>query len=122
MFGTVIDMTERQQTEREREELLKREQAARGAAEAANRIKDEFLAVLSHELRTPLNPIVGWVRLLRTRKFNEAKIAQALETIERNALLQTQLIEDLLDVSRILRGKLVLKPSLIQIGGRFVRR
>lgn len=117
LFGTVIDMTERQQTEREREELLKREQAARSAAEAANRIKDEFLAVLSHELRTPLNPIVGWVRLLRTRKFNEAKIAQALETIERNALLQTQLIEDLLDVSRILRGKLVLKPSLIQIGG-----
>lgn len=115
LFGTVIDITERKQTEQERDELLKREQAARSAAEAANRIKDEFLAVLSHELRTPLNPIVGWVRLLRSRKFDEQKVAQALETIERNALLQTQLIEDLLDVSRILQGKLALKPCLLNL-------
>lgn len=74
----------------------------------ANHIKDEFLAVLSHELRSPLNPILGWAKLLRTRQFDAATTQQALETIERNAHLQTQLIEDLLDVSRILRGKMLL--------------
>jgi PAS domain S-box-containing protein len=90
----------------EREQLLVHEQAAREEAEAANRIKDEFLAVLSHELRSPLNPILGWIGLLRNGRLNAAKTAYALETIERNARLQTQLIEDLLDISRILRGKL----------------
>ncbi|MBD1870653.1 PAS domain S-box protein [Cyanobacteria bacterium FACHB-471] len=90
----------------EREQLLAHEQAAREEAEAANRIKDEFLAVLSHELRSPLNPILGWIGLLRNGRLNAAKTAYALETIERNARLQTQLIEDLLDISRILRGKL----------------
>ncbi|HEY9660249.1 MAG TPA: PAS domain S-box protein [Allocoleopsis sp.] len=74
----------------------------------ANHIKDEFLAVLSHELRSPLNPILGWAKLLRTRQFDTATTQQALETIERNAHLQTQLIDDLLDVSRILRGKMLL--------------
>ncbi|MBW4468444.1 MAG: response regulator [Pegethrix bostrychoides GSE-TBD4-15B] len=74
----------------------------------ANQIKDEFLAVLSHELRTPLNPILGWSRLLRSRQHDEATIERALEIIERNARIQTQLIEDLLDVSRILQGKLSL--------------
>ncbi|MBD0302889.1 MAG: PAS domain S-box protein, partial [Tolypothrix sp. T3-bin4] len=88
--------------------LYEAEQLARTQAESANRIKDEFLAVLSHELRTPLNPILGWSKLLRTRKFDETKTAEALATIERNAKLQAQLIEDLLDVSRILRGKLTL--------------
>jgi PAS domain S-box-containing protein len=77
----------------------------------ANRVKDEFLAVLSHELRTPLNSILGWSKLLRTRKYDEATVNRALETIQRNAQLQTQLIEDLLDVSRILQGKLSLKVS-----------
>lgn len=96
------------QRERELAENLARAEAAREEAEAANRIKDEFLAVLSHELRTPLNPILGWSKLLRTGRLDEAKTAYALETIERNAKLQTQLIEDLLDVSRILRGKLNL--------------
>jgi PAS domain S-box-containing protein len=81
----------------------------------ANRIKDEFLAVLSHELRSPLNPILGWSKLLQVRKFDEAKTAQALATIERNAKLQSELIEDLLDVSRILQGKLSLNPTPINL-------
>ncbi len=81
----------------------------------ANRIKDEFLAVLSHELRTPLNPILGWTRLLRTRRFNAEATDRALETIERNALLQTQLIEDLLDISRILQGKLSLRVCPVNL-------
>ena len=88
-----------------RAQLYEAEKTARAQAETANRIKDEFLAVLSHELRTPLNPILGWAKLLRTRKFDEATRIRALETIERNAKLQTQLIGDLLDVSRILQGK-----------------
>jgi PAS domain S-box-containing protein len=93
--------------------LYEAEQLARTQAESANRIKDEFLAVLSHELRTPLNPILGWSKLLRTRKFDETKTAEALATIERNAKLQAQLIEDLLDVSRILRGKLTLNVDKV---------
>jgi PAS domain S-box-containing protein len=113
--GVAIDVTARRRAEEEREELLIREQTAREAAENANRIKDEFLAVLSHELRTPLNPILGWVNLLRTRKLDEEKKAIALETIERNAKLQTQLIGDLLDVSRILRGKFTLNISPVDL-------
>ena len=99
---------ERQQTEEDRTQLLAREQQARAQAETANRMKDQFLAVLSHELRTPLNPILGWAKLLRSRSFDPAKTEKALETIERNALLQTQLIDDLLDISRIVQGKLSL--------------
>ncbi|WP_413174482.1 ATP-binding protein [Anabaena azotica] len=76
----------------------------------ANRMKDEFLGVLSHELRSPLNAIVGWSHLLRTRKFREDQVAQGLETIERNAKMQNQLIDDLLDISRIIRGKLKFNP------------
>ncbi|MEH2396696.1 AAA family ATPase [Nostoc sp.] len=91
-----------------RAHLYEAERTARNAAESANRIKDEFLAVLSHELRTPLNPILGWTKLMRTRKLDQLTNDRALETIERNAKLQTQLIEDLLDVSRILQGKLNL--------------
>ncbi|MBD1806011.1 response regulator [Microcoleus sp. FACHB-SPT15] len=95
--------------------LYEAEQSARTQAETANRLKDEFLAVLSHELRTPLNPILGWSKLLRTRKCDEATTTKALETIERNAKLQTQLIEDLLDVSRILRGKLTLNIASVDL-------
>lgn len=81
----------------------------------ANRIKDEFLAVLSHELRSPLNPILGWARILQTGRQDEAKTRYALETIERNAKLQAQLIEDLLDVSRILQGKLSLNTVAVSL-------
>jgi hypothetical protein len=77
----------------------------------ANRMKDEFLAVLSHELRSPLNAILGWSHLLRTRQFSPDKIGQGLETIERNAKKQNQLIDDLLDISRIIRGKLKFNPQ-----------
>ncbi|MFN6487106.1 MULTISPECIES: PAS domain S-box protein [unclassified Nostoc] len=104
----VLDITNRKLAEKECDRLLSRERTARKQAEIANKIKDEFLAVLSHELRTPLNPVLGWSKMLRTRKFDEKTTNHALETIERNAKLQTQLIEDLLDVSRILQGKLNL--------------
>ena len=114
-IGSVIDISERKAAEAERDRLLQREQAARAEAERANRIKDEFLAVLSHELRSPLNPILGWAKLLQGRKLDEQATQRALETIERNAKLQTQLIEDLLDVSRILRGKMVLNVSPVNL-------
>jgi len=115
LVGTHTDITDLKQAQQEREELLAREQAAREQAENANRIKDEFLAVLSHELRSPLNPILGWSRLLQTGKLNATKTQQALETIERNARLQSELIEDLLDVSRILQGKLSLAVSPVNL-------
>ncbi|MFN6566433.1 ATP-binding protein [Dendronalium sp. ChiSLP03b] len=107
-IGSVIDITERKQAEAERDRLLELEQVARTNAEKANRIKDEFLAVLSHELRSPLNPILGWAKLLQTREFDSDILKKAIAIIERNAKLQAQLIEDLLDVSRILQGKLNL--------------
>jgi PAS domain S-box-containing protein len=81
----------------------------------ANQIKDEFLAVLSHELRSPLNPILGWAQLLRTGRLNAARQHEALLTIERNAKLQSQLIEDLLDISRIMQGKLSLKVAPVDL-------
>ena len=109
------EIAERKRTEAEREQLLAREQEARAEAEAANRIKDEFLAVLSHELRTPLSPILGWTRILRSSKLDAAATDRALETIERNAQLQTQLIEELLDVSRILQGKMILDARPVDL-------
>ncbi|MGI0484107.1 PAS domain S-box protein [Pantanalinema rosaneae CENA516] len=114
-FGTLLDITDRKQAEVERELLLQREQLAREEAEQANRIKDEFLAVLSHELRSPLNPILGWSKLLQSGKLDQARTAQALATIERNAKLQSELIEDLLDVSRILSGKLSLNVAPVNL-------
>ncbi|MEH2046135.1 PAS domain S-box protein [Nostoc sp.] len=111
----ITDITDRKQAEQEREELLKREQAARADAETANCMKDEFLATLSHELRTPLNAILGWTQLLRTRKFDQATTGRALETIERNTKSLTQLIEDVLDVSRIIRGTLHLSMERVEL-------
>lgn len=90
-------------------------EALREEAQAANRVKDEFLAVLSHELRSPLNPILGWSTILQSYKVDEARLAQGLATIERNAKLQSELIEDLLDVSRILRGKLSLNAAPVDL-------
>jgi len=113
--GAIEDITERKQAEEERKALLAREQAARAEAEAASRMKDEFLATISHELRTPLNAMLGWASLLRSRKLNEATTARALETIERNAKAQTQMVEDLLDVSRIIRGKLRLTTHPVDL-------
>ncbi len=115
-IGSVIDFTERKQAEEARERLLTREQAARSEAEAANRLKDEFLATVSHELRTPLASMLGWVQLLRAGQLPVEKRESALETIERNARAQAQLIEDLLDVSRILSGKLHLDMEPLEVG------
>jgi signal transduction histidine kinase len=102
--------------EDERNRLLEREHHARLEAQAANRAKDEFLATLSHELRTPLNAILGWSQLLAGGQLQEATRRRAIEIIERNTRLQVQLIDDLLDVSRIVTGKvrLDLKPMLVR--------
>ncbi|MGL5833911.1 MAG: ATP-binding protein [Waterburya sp.] len=110
-----INLSDRKQAEAEREQILQREQTAREAAERANRIKDEFLAVLSHELRSPLNPILGWSKLLQQGKLDATQTQTALATIERNAQLQAQLIGDLLDISRILRGKLSLNRTSVDL-------
>jgi PAS domain S-box-containing protein len=110
-MSIVADISDRKQVEAELAQLLDREQAARAQAEAINRQKDEFLATLSHELRTPLNAILGWAQMLRGRPYTEDSLASGLEAIERQSRVQTQLVEDLLDVSRIIQGKLVLKPG-----------
>jgi PAS domain S-box-containing protein len=103
--GTVIEV----QDITEEKRLLQAEREARQQAEVSNRLKDEFLATLSHELRTPLNAILGWVVMLRSGRMAPAKAVEALETVERNARAQNRLMEDLLDVSRIITGKLELK-------------
>ncbi|NJR49670.1 MAG: PAS domain S-box protein [Leptolyngbyaceae cyanobacterium CSU_1_3] len=115
-FSKVMrDVTERKRTEEERAQLLVNEQAARAEAEAANRAKDEFLAIVSHELRTPLTAIAGWVGMLQSGMLDEERSEIALETIERNANLQAQLIEDLLDISRIIRGELRLECAIVNL-------
>ncbi|WP_026735402.1 PAS domain S-box protein [Fischerella sp. PCC 9605] len=113
--GLMIDITERKQAEQEREQLLLREQTARAEAETANRMKDEFLATLSHELRTPLNAMLGWTQLLKSRKFDESITAKALETIDRNTKSLRMLIEDVLDVSQIIRGTLHLNLRPVEL-------
>lgn len=108
LLAIISDVTDKRRIESEREHLLESERSARTAAERANRLKDEFLATLSHELRTPLNAIVGWSQLLQMQPPTEKDLAQGLEAIARNAKLQSELINDLLDVSRIISGKLRL--------------
>ena len=106
---------ELQRSEEARGQLLLRAERARSEAEAANRIKDEFLATLSHELRTPLTSLLGWSSVLREAKRDEKVLAQGLEAIDRNARVQAQLIDDLLDVSRIVSGKLNLDVRPLDI-------
>ncbi len=111
----ILDITKQKWAEAEREQLLVSEQEARRQAEATNRLKDEFLATVSHELRTPLNAILGWTTMLQRGKLDEATATRGLKTIERNAQVQAQLIEDLLDVSRIISGKLRLDVKPIEL-------
>jgi PAS domain S-box-containing protein len=139
LLGVVLvfrDVSERRRADHEREELLAREQAARreadqarqltaellererearSEAEAASRTKDEFLATVSHELRTPLNAVLGWARMLGAGALDGASSARAIETIQRNARSQAQLIDDLLDVSRIITGKLRLEMQPVEM-------
>lgn len=110
-----LEMAVRKQAEEERAKLLVREQAARAEAELANRTKDEFLATLSHELRTPLTAILGWSHIVRQNQLDDAQLARALETIERNAHAQSRLIDDLLDVSRIISGKLQIDLRVVDL-------
>ncbi len=109
------DITELLLAEEERARLLASEQELRAQAEEANRLKDEFLAVTSHELRTPLSAIVGWTTILRSGKVDQELLATGLEVIQRNALSQSRMIEELLDVSSIAAGKIVLDYQLLEI-------
>jgi signal transduction histidine kinase len=119
VIGTITvidDVTERAEYEDQLVRLLARERNARKEAETANRTKDEFLATVSHELRTPLNAISGWVQILRKKEFDPAFIANGLEIIERNVKIQVKIIEDILDVSRIVTGKLSLNVTTVDLG------
>jgi len=109
MIGINMDVTDRKQTEAERERLLAEEQGLRETAEAAARAKDEFLAVVSHEMRTPLSAILGYVRMTRAKSQDAAVVARNCEIIERHARMQQKLIEDLLDMARVISGKLKLE-------------
>jgi PAS domain S-box-containing protein len=113
--SAIRDTSERRRAEQERLALI-REQTARAEAEAANRMKDEFLVTLSHELRTPLNAVMGWASLLQTGQLDAATVTRGVEAIARNARVQAQLIEDLLDTSRIISGKLKLEPRVVDLG------
>ncbi len=113
---TVIqDITDRKQVEKEREKLLEQEQILRRQAEEANRLKDEFLATVSHELRTPLNAILGWATIVRQNNFDAKIMRRAFEIIERNSRNQNQIISDILDVSRIITGKLKLNLKPLEL-------
>jgi len=111
----IRDISDRKRIEIEREELLRRESAARAEAEQTSRLKDEFLATVSHELRSPLNSILGWSRMLSENRLDKEKTDRAFEVIHRNAHAQNQLIGDLLDVSRIITGKLNLDVSEVEL-------
>ena len=126
-IGTATDIENFKRAQDAHADLAVKEREAREAAEAANRAKDEFLATLSHELRTPLNAMVGWTHMLRSRTLSADKEQKALETIERNARAQAELIEDILDVSRIIAGKLRIEihpvdlPSIVDVAVDAVR-
>jgi PAS domain S-box-containing protein len=115
MRGVTTDITAAVKAETERAELLERESHARQQAEEASRLKEEFLATVSHELRTPLNAVVGWSRLLHSGQLDADGVTHAVEVIERNAAAQRQIIEDLLDVSRIVSGKLRISTQPIDL-------
>jgi len=115
MRGVTMDITAAVKAEIERTQLLERESHAREQAEEASRLKEEFLATVSHELRTPLNAVVGWSRLLRSGQLDPDGTAHAVEVIERNAAAQRQIIEDLLDVSRIITGKLRINTQPVDL-------
>jgi PAS domain S-box-containing protein len=118
IIGVIVvfhDVSERRRVEKERERLLQSEQAARAEAETAGRLKDEFLATVSHELRTPLSAILGWAAMLRTGKMDEATLRNALGVIERNARAQADIIDDILDVSRIITGKLHIDSNPVEM-------
>ncbi len=114
-MGSCIDINERKEAEEQGDALLKMEQAARVQAERTALLKDEFLATVSHEMRTPLTAMLGWVQLLRSGSLPTETVPQALETIERNARAQAKLIDDLLDMSRILSGRLRLDVQTVNI-------
>lgn len=113
--GQIGQFTERKRAEERLAELLDSERAARSEAEKANRLKDEFLATLSHELRTPLNAVIGWARMLQSGRLDQDSAIHALEVIERNAWAQRQIIEDILDVSRVITGKLQLNLTPVDL-------
>ena len=106
---------ERKRSAEKLEQLMLLEQQARASAELANHVKDEFLAMLSHELRTPLNAIVGWIHLLKSGKLGETERARGIDVIDRNAAAQRAIIDELLDISRIIAGKLKLEPQPIDL-------
>jgi len=118
-LGVVLvfrDVTERQQVDRERERLLERERESRYAAETASRAKDSFLATVSHELRTPLGVILGWAGILHAGNADARTVERAAEIVERNARAQAKLIDDMLDISRIVSGKFQIEPAEIDPG------
>lgn len=111
----VLDISERKRAERERDQLLLSEQSARHAAEDANRMKDEFLATVSHELRTPLTAMLGWIHMLREGSLDPQTQKRGIESIDRNCKAQAQIVDDLLDVSRIITGNLRLQTNEVEV-------
>jgi PAS domain S-box-containing protein len=111
----VVDITQRKQVEEEREQLLQQEKSAREEAETASRMKDEFLATISHELRTPLTSILGWSTLLGGGSLTESQTRRALQVIEQSARSQARLVDDILDTSRIITGRLKLETRPVEI-------
>lgn len=114
--GVSLDVTEHQEIQEQRNQLLHLEQSARAKAEAANRMKDEFLSILSHEVRTPLNSVLGWIQLLRSRSLTPMMAEKGLEALSRNAQAQAQIIEDLLDMAQIVQGKIRLDLQPTNLG------